>query len=159
MIFNGYSPFNNLLYTEFHFLEDFLKIWIPCMICISLVWKLEPPSILLGSVTLTTPTHYWAYNSHASPTRKNFSQLKTVYMQCQKWNPYKGKGQHSMSGLSLVPRPYAGEEKRVLGTHCLYIFSSSLGNLHTTPLISVYLLKGHTAELYCLRGTFGRFWN
>ena len=45
-------------------------------------WKVWPriiPSILLGYMTLATPTHLQAYKGQGSPTSERFSRLKTVY--------------------------------------------------------------------------------
>ena len=77
----------NSLYTEFHFLEVLLRLFIPCMIristsAISQHWKLQLsilPSSLSEFMTSATPTNQQAYNGQGPPTSECFSRLKTVY--------------------------------------------------------------------------------
>ena len=59
--------------------------------------------------------------------------------------------QHGMCNYPLIlasfPGSRAEEEEREPGTHCLHMCQVPYS---ATLEISVYLLKGHTAEVYCL---------
>ena len=77
------------LYTKLYLLKVLFRLVTPFFTCISTSarnWpcKLEPQlasDVLCRFMTLTTPTHYWAFSSQGPLTRECYSGLKLPKMQ------------------------------------------------------------------------------